>query len=214
MTDNLDKTSGLVSEDEYECLFNPKTTEMERNEIRERVTDRLRKIILDFRVVYPTLRESDIESAFNPESNREMSGIRAATQDALALLIYGMLTNDDLLEMRLQDAIQNAAVSFGEQADVTLDIRRGPVPTLEQFIAQLTEEGISEKAITMFEYFLYETEVNQKQLIKAGKYLSINLSKEDLESADQMAPCVRKPQMVCTDVKISDYDTEESKGER
>ncbi len=126
------------------------------------------------------------------------------------MFVYGMLTNGDMLEMRLQDAIQNAAISYGEQIDVKLSLRRGPLPTIEQFIVQADEEGISEGTLTLLEYFLYETDVSQEKLIEAAECLSIDFSEEDIVSANEMGPCVRKPQIAFTDVTITDEEIEDS----
>jgi len=210
MTSELDHPAGLISDDESERLFEAESSEMTRNQIREQVSDRLRKTLCDFAVVYPTLRECDIESVFDPDSPRKVTEVRASTQDALAMLVYGMLANGDMLEMRLQDAIQNAAISYGEQIDVKLSLRRGPLPTIEQLIVQSDGEGISEETLTLFEYFLYETDVSQEKLIEAAECLSIDFSEEDIVSANQMGPCVRKPQMAFTDVTISDEEIEDS----
>ncbi|MFD1641784.1 hypothetical protein [Halohasta litorea] len=214
MTSDSDKElhhpAGLISDNESECLFDGETSQKARDELREQISNRLGQTLRDFAVVYPTLRECDIESVFDPDSPRKVTEVRAATQDALAMFVYGMLTNGDMLEMRLQDAIQNAAISYGEQIDVKLSLRRGPLPTIEQFIVQADEEGISEGTLTLLEYFLYETDVSQEKLIEAAECLSIDFSEEDIVSANEMGPCVRKPQIAFTDVTITDEEIEDS----
>jgi len=210
MTSKLDHPAGLISDDEVERLFEAETSEMTRNQVREQVSDRLGQTLRDFAVVYPTLRECDIESVFNPDSPQKVTEVRASIQDALAMLVYGMLSNGDMLEMRLKDAIQNAAISYGEQIDVKLSLRRGPLPTIEQFIVQSNEERITEEKINLFEYFLYETDVSQELLIEAAESLFIDISEEDIVSTDQMGPCVRKPQMAITNVTVSEEEIEDS----
>lgn len=210
MTSKLDHPAGLISDDEAERLFEAETSEMIRNQIREQVSDRLGQTLRDFAVVYPTLRECDIESVFNPDSPQKVTEVRASIQDALAMLVYGMLSNGDMLEMRLKDAIQNAAISYGEQIDVKLSLRRRSLPTIEQFIVQSNEERITEEKINLFEYFLYETDVSQELIIEAAERLFIDISEEDIVSTDQMGPCVRKPQMAITNVTVSEEEIEDS----
>jgi len=210
MTSEVDHPAGLISDDEYERLFDSEISETDRNRIREQISDRLGQTLRDFAVVYPTLRESDLVSVFDPDSPQKVTEVRAATQDALAMLVYGMLANGDMLEMRVQDALQNAAISYGEQMDVKLSLRRGPLPTIEQFIAQADEEGMSESALALFEYFLYETDVSQELLIEAAECLSIDFSEEDIVSANQMGPCVRKLQMAVTNVTVSEDESEDT----
>ena len=210
MTSEVDHPAGLISDDEYERLFDSEKSETDRNRIREQISDRLGQTLRDFAVVYPTLRESDLESVFDPDSPQKVTEVRAATQDALVMLVYGMLANGDMLEMRVQDALQNAAISYGEQMDVKLSLGRGPLPTIEQFIAQADEEGMSESSLALFEYFLYETDVSQELLIEAAECLSIDFSEEDIVSANQMGPCVRKPQMAVTNVTVSEDESEDT----
>jgi len=214
MRSELEHPAGPTRDGESERLFGAETPEITRNQIREQISDRLGQTLRDFAVLYSTLRECDIESVFDPDSPRKVAEVRAATQDALAMLVYGMLTNGDMLEMRLQDAIQNAAISYGEKIDVELSLRRGPLPTIEQFIVQSDEEGISEGALTLFEYFLYKTDVSQEQLIEAAECLSINFSEENIVAVDQMEPCVRKPQIAITNVTVSEEETKDITGEQ
>lgn len=156
--------AGILTDAEAEALTDPETDPDELTDLRARVQDRLNETLLDLSVLYPTLPAEEVETVFNPGEPGEQSAVRAATQDGLAVLVLGMLHGDDMVEMRLRDAIVNAGVSYGEDIDVTLELRRGPLPTVEEFAAQVDEDGLTEQTLPLFEYFLTQPDVDLSTL--------------------------------------------------
>jgi hypothetical protein len=204
MTDTSPHPPGLVTDEEAEILTGPETDLDEHGELRTRLKTRLTETIHDFSVLYPTLPADDLAAVFANDDD-DLASIRTGTQDALALLVLGMLLGDDMIEMRLRDAIQNAGVSYGEDIDVTLALRRGPLPTLEQFAAQLDDEGLTEQTWPLFEYFLHQPETDSEELEHIASKLHIDVTpdeKAEIETA--MTAFERPPQTVVTAVSVTD----------
>jgi len=197
--------AGLLTDDEAESLTDPDIGHEELTELRARVRTRLTETLLDLSVLYPTLPAEDIDTVFNPTDAGEQATVRAATQDGLALLILGMLHGDDMVEMRLRDALVNAGVSYGEDIDATVELRRGPLPTLEQFAARVDEEGLTEQTISLFEYFLGQpdADLNTPDAIASDLQMEITDENKD-EMRTALAPFERQPQTVITGVSVTD----------
>jgi len=197
--------AGLLTDDEAESLTDPDIGHEELTELRARVRTRLTETLLDLSVLYPTLPAEDIDTVFNPTDAGEQATVRAATQDGLALLILGMLHGDDMVEMRLRDALVNAGVSYGEDIDATVELRRGPLPTLEQFAARVDEEGLTEQTISLFEYFLGQPDADLNTLDAIASDLQMEITDEDKdEMRTALAPFERQPQTVITGVSVTD----------
>lgn len=196
---------GLLTDDEAESLTDPDIGSEELAELRARIRTRLSETLLDLRILYPTLPAEDIDTVFSPTDAGEQSAVRAATQDGLALLILGMLHGDDMIEMRLRDALVNAGVSYDEDIDATIELRRGPLPTLEQFAAQVDEGGLTEQAISLFEYFLGQSHADIDTLDAIASDLQMEITNEEKdEMRTALAPFERQPQSVITGVSITD----------
>ena len=207
MTERDTKThpAGLLTDDEAESLTDPDIGHEELTELRARVQTRLTETLLDLSVLYPTLPAEDIDTVFSPTDAGEQSAIRAAIQDGLALLMLGMLHGDDMVEMRLRDALVNAGVSYGEDIDATVELRRGPLPTLEQFAARVDEEGLTEQAIPLFEYFLGQPDADVDTLDAIASDLQMEITDEEKdEMRTALAPFERRPQTVITGVSVTD----------
>jgi hypothetical protein len=197
---------GLVTDDEAEILTDPETDLDEHGELRARLRTRLTETVYDFTVLYPTLPADDLGVVFaSVADDEDLSAIRTGIQDGLALLVLGMLLGDDMVEMRLQDAIQHAGLSYGEDIDVTLELRRGPLPTFEQFAAQLDDEGLTEQTLPLFEYFLHHPETDPEKLEHIASKLPIDLTPEEKgEIETAMTAFERLPQAVVTAVSVTD----------
>ena len=205
MTDTSPHPPGLVTDEEAETLTDPETDLDEHGELRTRLKTRLTETIHDFSVLYPTLPADDLAAVFASDADDDLASIRTGTQDGLALLVLGMLLGDDMIEMRLRDAIQNAGVSYGEDIDVTLALRRGPLPTLEQFAAQLDDEGLTEQTWPLFEYFLHQPETDSEELEHIASKLDIDVTPDEKAEIDTaMTAFERPPQTVVTAVSVTD----------
>lgn len=196
---------GILTDAEAEALTDPEPDPDELIDIRARIRDRLTDTLQDLSVVYPTLPAEDLDTVFNPDDEVARSKIRVATQDGLALLMLGMFHGDDMAEMRLRDAIVNAGVSYGEDIDVTLELRRAPLPTIEQFAAQVDEDGLTEQSISLFEHFLGQSDADLDTLDEIASDLQMDISeanREEMRTA--LAPYERQPQTVITGVSVTE----------
>lgn len=209
-TETTAHPAGVLTDGEAEALTDPETDPDELTELRARVQDRLTETLRDLSVLYPTLPAENLDAVFNPADAGAQSAVRAATQDGLALLVLGMLHGDDMVEMRLRDAIVNAGVSYGEDIDVTLELRRGPLPTVEEFAAQVDEDGLTEQTLPLFEYFLTQPDVDLSTLDAIIPDQQTDITEEEkAEIQTVMAPFARHPQTVITGVAVADQlDTE------
>jgi len=203
MTDTSPHPPGLVTE--AEILADPDTDLDEHSELRERLRTRLTETVHDFTVLYPTLPADDLAAVFASDAADDLAPIRTGTQDGLALLVLGMLLGDDMIELRLRDAIQHAGLSYGEDIDVMLELRRGPLPTLEQFAAQLDDDGLTEQTWPLFEYFLHQPETDPDELEHIASQLHLNLTPDEkAEINTAMTAFERPPQTVVTAVSVTD----------
>ena len=197
--------AGVLTDAEAEALMDPETDPDELTVLRARVRDRLTETLLDFSVLYPTLPPEDFDALFRPTDPVDQSAVRAATQDGLALLVLGMLHGNDMVEMRLRDAIMNAGVSYGENIDVTLELRRGPLPTIEEFAAHVDEEGLTEQTLPLFDHFLTQADADLSTLDAIIPDLQTDITEEEKsEIRTSMAPFARCPQTVITGVAVAD----------
>lgn len=204
MTETNSHPSGLVTDAEAELLTDPDTDLDNHSALRERLRTRLTETLHDFSVLYPTLPAEDLAAVFDSD-DEDLTKTRAGTQDGLALLMLGMLLGDDMIEMRLREAIINAGISYGENIDVTLEFRRGPLPTFEQFAAQLDENGITEQTFLLFEYFLHHPETNPEQLEQFASNLPVCPTfEEKAEVETVMTEFERLPQTVVAEMSVID----------
>jgi hypothetical protein len=194
--------SGLLTAAEREKLTDPETPASTRDDIRERTRERLSATLGDIRTLYPTLRETDIEAVFAPSGDRDLADTRVATQDALALLVLGMLHNDNHIEMRLSDAIRNATLDYGEDVSVELNIRRGPFPTVEHCLQRFDSEGMTPENLALFERLLFQSEVTSKQLSTAAEYLGIEATPDQVETNLANTTFERLPQTAIVNVDV------------
>ena len=208
MTDTSPHPPGLVTDEEAAILTDPDTDLAEHDELRQRLRTRLTETLHDFTVLYPTLPADDLEAVFANDDDA-LAPIRTGTQDALALLMLGMLLGDDMIETRLRDAIRNAGHSYGENIDVTLALRRGPLPTPEQFAAQLDDDQPIEQTLPLFEYFLHQPETDSEVLEHIVSKLHIDVTPDEKAEIDTaMTAFERPPQTVVTAVSVTDASDE------
>lgn len=203
MTENCDHPAGLLTEAEAEWLGDPETTLEENPELRSKIRTRLQATLQDCSVLYPTLPDEDIAAVFSDDGSVKTDTIRFNTQDALGLLVLGMLHGDDMVEFRLYDAVHSAGISYGEEIDVTVELRRGPLPSVEEFANQVREDGISMHTFDLFEYFLRQQDTNPDVLRDLVKRLGMELTpveKEELiKGVDGFE---RSPQVAVTDISV------------
>jgi hypothetical protein len=206
MTHDTATSTGLLTSTERETLVDPDTDEGTRNDILEHAADRLQETLTDFEVLYLTLRDSDLESVFCPDDEAELSAIRHSTQYALALLVLGMLCNDDMVEMRLADAIRYGAFSYGEEVTVDLDLRRGPLPSLEQCLDRFEREGLTEETFALFEHYLWESTDEIDRIGTACELLGLGpvTEEEAAEMRTELGFVERQPQSAITSVSVAE----------
>lgn len=201
MTDST-APRGLLTPTERDRLQDIETADYERNKLRERACERLEATLEDIRVLYPTLRDSDIESVFTEGKNRDLGDIRAATQDALALFVQGMLHNGDNLEWRLSDAIRNATLDYGEDVSVELEIRRGPFPTVEHCLQRFNREGMTPENLALFDRLLFRSEGDPEQLAAAAEQLGIEATPDMVRAEIEQTILERFPQTAIVSIDV------------
>jgi hypothetical protein len=207
MSESCDHPAGLLTDAEAERIADAENSLDEHPELRSRIRTRLRATLQDCSVLYPSLPEEDIAAIFDAEESKEYGSIRGNTQDALGLLVIGMLTGDDMIETRLQDAIRSAGISYGEEIDVTVELRRGPLPSVEEFVARVHEEEISMDTFDLFEHFLSQPDTDVSVLEDMAEEFDIEFTsaeKEELEAG--IDTFERLPQVAVTDISIIDDD--------
>jgi hypothetical protein len=210
MTDST-APRGLLTPTDRDRLQDIETAENERNELRERACERLKATLEDLRVLYPTLRDSDIESVFTGGKDHDLSDIRIATQDALALFVQGMLHNDDDLEWRLSEAIRNATLDYGADVSVELEIRRGPFPTVEHCLQRFDQEGMTPENLALFERLLFRSAAAPEQLTAAAESLGIEATPDMVQDELGRTTFERFPQTAVVSVEVestSEFDPE------
>ncbi len=208
MTGSCDHPAGLLTDAEAERLADVEHSLADDPELRAKIQTRLEATLEDCGVLYPTLPEEDIAAVFDVEDSKATGSIRGNTQDALGLLVIGMLTSDDMIETRLQDAIRSAGISYGEEIDVTVELRRGPLPSVEEFVARVHGEGISMDTFDLFEHFLSQPDTDVSVLEDVAEEFDIEFTaaeKEELEAG--IDTFERLPQVAVTDISIPiDHD--------
>lgn len=206
MTIDTTYPAGLLTNTERETLYDPNVDSTERAAVCERVRTRLRATLHDCQALYPTLRDADIEAVFCPDGDAERSTIRAATQDAVGLLALGMLWNDDHIEMRVADAIRYAGFAYGEEVSVTVEVRRSPMPTPEQWLTQRRSDELM-TGVTLFEHLLWDKDVPPAQIAKVGQQVGEDTSIETVQETRATADWInRAPQTAILSVEVSDVD--------
>jgi hypothetical protein len=86
---------------------------------------------------------------------------------------------------------------------VRVELRRGPLPSVEEFVAQLREEGIDMHTFDLFEYFLRQPDSDATVLHDAAEELGMDLTPEEEEGlAEGMNGCERSPQVAVTDLSV------------
>ncbi|WP_157969452.1 hypothetical protein [Haloplanus rubicundus] len=153
-------------------------------------------------MLYPTLRDSDIESVFTEGEDRDLADIRVATQDALALFVHGMLHNGDDLEWRLSEAIRNATLDYGEDVSVELEIRRGPFPTVERCLQRFDREGMTPENLALFDRLLFCSEADPGQLAAAAESLGIEATPDMVQGELERTTFERLPQTAIVSVDV------------
>jgi hypothetical protein len=203
MTEHPTIPRGLLTPTERERLHDSETSRRKRDELRERACDRLEATLEDIRALYPTLRDSDIESVFTEGEERDLSEIRVATRDALALFVHGMLHNDDDVEWCLSEAIRNATLDYGEDVSVELEIRQGPFPTVERCLQRFDREGMTPENLALFGRLLFRSEAEPEQLAAAAESLGIEATPDMVQGELERTTFERFPQtaMVSVDVE-------------
>jgi hypothetical protein len=203
MTDDPSHPAGLLTDEENLALSDPDNTELQP-ELRARIRERLAETLRDFSLLYPTLPRADLEAVFSPDDALKAAEVRSATQDGLALLVLGMFLGDDRIRLRLNDAIVNAGLSYGEDIDVSLDLRRTSLPTLEQFAGQAHDEGVTEHTHRLLEHFIAQADTDPDAIESIAAYLGLDLSSEETEQMHNfLAPYPRAPQTSATDLSVT-----------
>ena len=204
MTGSCDHPAGLLTDAEAERLADVKHSLSDDPELRAKIRTRLEATLHDCSVLYPTLPEEDIAAIFDAEDSEGTGSIRGNTQDALGLLVIGMLTGDDMIETRLQDAICSAGISYGEEIDVTVELKRGPLPSVEEFAARLHEDGISMHTFDLFEHFLRQPDTDVSVLEDVAERFGIEFTQaEKKELENGIDTFERLPQVAVTDISIA-----------
>lgn len=212
MTPEHNHPAGLLTAAERQSLTDPEASTTDSTVNYQRVRDRLRAALKDCQVLYPTLRDTDIAAVFCPDNEREQQIIKASTQDALGLLTLGMLRNDDLIEIRIADAIRAAALASGEMATVELELFRDPMPTVEQFHSHVDTDGLTKTTLAAYEQLLWESNAAPSKIAAVSNELGFEMSAADIQAAYQTpSPFVRPPQAAVVQIDATQPDETTSK---
>jgi len=93
---------------------------------------------------------------------------------------------------------------------VTLALRRGPLPTPEQFAPQLNDDQPIEQTLPLFEYFLHHPETDSEVLEHIASKLHIDVTPDEKAEIDTaMTAFERPPQTVVTAVSVTDASDED-----
>jgi hypothetical protein len=204
MTDDPSHPAGLLTDEENVALSDPDNTELQP-ELRARIRERLAETLRDFSLLCPALPRADLEAVFSPDDILEAVEVRSATQDGLALLVLGMLLGNDRIRLRLNDAIINAGLSYGEDIDVSLDLGRTSLPTLEQFAGQAHDEGVTEDTHRLLEHFIAQADTDPDAIEATAADLGLDVSSEETEQMyNFLASYPRAPQTPAADLSVTE----------
>jgi hypothetical protein len=129
---------GILSEADREFLMGEKdlTEGAERN-TRQRIRDRLKTALEDFRLLWNTLPERELELVFNPDDEEEQEWIRSASHYVIAFIWLGLWANRDPHEERIEDALEQAAFNAGWMVNFDLSLDGEPLPNGDLLLATM-----------------------------------------------------------------------------
>lgn len=123
-----------------------------------------------------------------------------------------MLRNDDLIGIRVADAIRAAALASGEMATVELELFRDPMPTVEQFHSHVATDGLTKTTLAAYEQLLWESNAAPSKTAAVSNELSSEMSAADIQAAYQtLSPFIRPPQAAVVQIDATQPDKTTSK---
>jgi hypothetical protein len=207
MTDSpTDEVDGLLTQSERQLLGDPDADEAERDDLRDDLRERLYWALRDFSILYPTLRDEDIDAIFDPADEHRRSDVRSSIQDALGLLFLGMERSSDMIEMRVADAFASAGASLDQNVVVDIDIQREPMPPVEYSLARAERESIDSLSYHELTRLFRSSEVDAERVVAVCNRdgLSTTVPEIEEERALETTPLERPVQTVVTGIEITE----------
>lgn len=151
----------LLSTSEREQLHDEisgSNTELDRDELTEQLSERLRVTLADIKTLYLALTDTELQRIF-AGCDGDHPSIRATAQYTMALLYYGLTVTGDDIEYRLASAIQQAEADQGQHAKVEIDVVTEPFLPPEQRITALQEDGFERVSFEAFDRLFYDDRI-------------------------------------------------------
>jgi hypothetical protein len=209
MTDSpSEEVGGLLTQSERQLLGDPDADEAERDDLRDDLRERLYWALRDLSILYPTLRDEDIDAIFDPADEYRRSDVRSSIQDALGLLFLGMERSSDMIEMRVADAFASAGASLDQNVVVDIDIQREPMPPVEYSLARAERESIDSLSYHELTRLLRSPEVAAERVAAVCNRdgLQTTIAEIEEERTLETTPLQRPVQTVVTGVEIAEID--------
>jgi hypothetical protein len=194
---------GILTEDERQTIASAPNTPAARAELLDALQDRLHATLVDFSILYPWLRDGDLEAVFNPNDPARRRDINTACQDLLGLLYLGMVQNDDAIEMRIADGFTQAARSIDRHLMVDIDLISEPMGPVETTLQRLDAEGMDGLSFAEFEWLLHNPDADAERLARLARASGFELTPAEIEAEREGLELERYPQTVLTDVTVT-----------
>lgn len=210
MSDHHTAEETLLSESERTELTDPENqSETTREELIDRLGDRLWGVFDDIELLYMTLTEDELQELFGGSDSTQGS-IRARSQHLFAFLYYGLQLTDDAVAHRITSAIEEAEAANDREARVTLDIVTQPFLPPEQQIQALKDGNHEQVSAEALDRLWYDERVSPADVVDAFAALGEEeLTVEDVMAEREGAAMFeRMPAPVITDVEVTSEPTE------
>lgn len=211
MSDHHTAEETLLSESERTKLTDPENqSETTRDELLDRLRDRLWRVFDDIELLYMTLTEDELQELFGG-SDATQGPIRARSQHTFAFLYYGLQLTDDDVAHRITSAIEEAEAANDREAMVTLDIVTQPFLPPEQQIQALKDGNREQVSAGALDRLWYDERVSPTDVVDAFAALGEEeLTVEDVMAEREGAAMFeRMPAPVITDVEVTSEPTED-----
>jgi hypothetical protein len=203
-----DEVDGLLTQSERQLLGDPDADEAERDDLRDDLRERLYWALRDFSILYPTLRDEDIDAIFDPADEHRRSDVRSSIQDALGLLFLGMERSSDMIETRVADAFASAGASLDQNVVVDIDIQREPMAPVEYSLARVERGSIDSLSYHELTRLVRSPEVDAERVVAVCNRdgLPTTVAEIEEERALETAPLERPVQTVVTGIEVAEIE--------
>lgn len=201
-----DDRVGLFTEREREVMLGQQSSvadhAVSREEVVERLYDRIPAVVADLELVYLCLTDAELRRVFEECDDGRGASVRAAAQYVVALMYYGLALTGDDVEYRVASAIRQAEADRGMHASVELDVVTEPFLPPEQRIAALEEDGFARVSFEAFDQLFYDERVSADELAAVISAIDEEVAAEEIrKEREMMADFERVPTPVVTSVE-------------